>query len=430
MPLLHPRIHTTIDVGNPPSSPDESRYKSIQIHFHGFAYLPHARGRGIISPRFSMNGHQWELGVYPGGELHARHTPRSSTYLAIYIRLCSQGSVTASFDVKLLNKFGDLACRMRSPAINWRSDMITEWSWPQVMRRSKVLDENRYILDDDGTLAIVVSTKEDATAAFVPKNPLTKMMKGMFNDETTADVCFEVCSAEGKDDDDGTKRAKTSTSFYAHRSILCGCAPMLAALFDVEDTGPMISAQISDVKPDIFQYMLGYVYGGSVPKEELMTHAKDIINAADKYSIVNLKLEAEAVYLNSTIFTVDNAMDNLLYADAKNCALLKETVLDFLAENSKEAINNISFADFPGSVVKDLMIAFDRSKKRILQEHCSDSEGEDNDDDDGEDYSLMRVSELRRKLDGKGLDVDGSREAMIEALKNSTALSYAHDATD
>jgi hypothetical protein len=197
--------------------------------------------------------------------------------------------------------------------------------------------------------ANVVSTQEDATAAFVvPENPLTKMIKGMFNDETTADVCFEVCSAEGKDDDDGTKRAKTSTSFYAHRSILSGCAPMLAALFDAEDTGHMISAQISDVKPDIFQYMLGYVYGGSVPKEELMTHAKDIINAADKYSIVNLKLEAEAVYLNSTIFTVDNAMDNLLYADAKNCALLKETVLDFLADwNSTEAINNISFADFP-----------------------------------------------------------------------------------
>uniref|UniRef100_A0A6T5STR7 BTB domain-containing protein n=1 Tax=Skeletonema marinoi TaxID=267567 RepID=A0A6T5STR7_9STRA len=250
--------------------------------------------------------------------------------------------------------------------------------------------------------------------------------------ENTADVCFEVSSVEEKEDDnyERTKRAKTSTSFYAHRSILSGCAPMLAALFDAEDTGRMISAQIGDVKPDIFQYMLGYVYGGSVPKEELMTHAKDIINAADKYSIVNLKLEAEAVYLNSTIFTVDNAMDNLLYADAKNCALLKETVLDFLAENSTEAINNISFADFPGSVVKDLMIAFDRSKKRIIQDHCSDSEGEDNDDDDGEDYSLMRVSELRRKLDGKGLDVDGSREAMIEALKNSTVLSYAHDATD
>lgn len=33
----------------------------------------------------------------------------------------------------------------------------------------------------------------------------------------------------------------------------------------------------------------------------------------------------------------------------------------------------------------------------------------------------MRVSELRlrRKLNANGLDVDGSREAMIEALKNA-----------
>ena len=40
----------------------------------------------------------------------------------------------------------------------------------------------------------------------------------------------------------------------------------------------------------------------------------------------------------------------------------------------------------------------------------------------------MRVSELRRKLDAKGLDVDGSREAMIEALDNSTgSVSYVND---
>ena len=36
-----------------------------------------------------------------------------------------------------------------------------------------------------------------------------------------------------------------------------------------------------------------------------------------------------------------------------------------------------------------------------------------------EDLSMMRVSELRVKLDEKGLDVDGSREAMIAALQES-----------
>jgi hypothetical protein len=35
----------------------------------------------------------------------------------------------------------------------------------------------------------------------------------------------------------------------------------------------------------------------------------------------------------------------------------------------------------------------------------------------------MRVSELRKMLDAKGLDVDGSREAMIEALSPTSKKS-------
>ena len=96
-----------------------------------------------------------------------------------------------------------------------------------------------------------------------------------------------------------------------------------------------------------------------MPEEELKTHTKDIIDAADKYSIVNLKLEAEAEYVKSTDITMDNAMDNLLYADAKNCALLKEAVIDFLAENSIEAAEKISFNDVPGHLMKDLVFSAD-----------------------------------------------------------------------
>jgi hypothetical protein len=37
----------------------------------------------------------------------------------------------------------------------------------------------------------------------------------------------------------------------------------------------------------------------------------------------------------------------------------------------------------------------------------------------GDQFTTMRVSELRKRLDKKGLDVDGSREAMIAALQES-----------
>jgi hypothetical protein len=202
------------------------------------------------------------------------------------------------------------------------------------------------------------------------------------------------------------KRLKQSKTLHAHKSILQICAPMLAALFDSGEA--VTTVVISDIKPNYFQYMLWYVYGGSVSEADLKAHAKGIIDAADKYSIVNLKLEAEAAYIDSATIAMDTAKDHLLYADAKNLALLKEVVLDFIAENSVEASQKIPFSDIPGHLIRDLLIAFGRSQQR-----------DDANEEDSDQFSVMRVSDLRRMLDEKGLDVDGSREAMIEALKNS-----------
>ena len=141
-----------------------------------------------------------------------------------------------------------------------------------------------------------------------------------------------------------------------------------------------------------------------MPVGEMKIHAKDIINAAEKYSIVNRKQEAEAAYVKSTEITIETAIDILLYADSMNCAFLKEVVMDFLAENHGEAIKKLSFADVPGHLMKDLMIAFGSKMKG----NGGATEGND------DDLSAMSVNELRRKLSELGLDVD---EAIIEALQ-------------
>ena len=154
--------------------------------------------------------------------------------------------------------------------------------------------------------------------------------------------------------------------------------------------------------------MLYYMYGGKLAEEELKVDAKDIIDAADKYGIVSLKLEAEASYVKSTTLTNDNIIDNLLYADAMNCALLKEAVMDYIVENGDDILGKVSFDNVPGSTVSDILAAMARGKKK-----SNDS------NDDSINYNKMRVCALRKMLHDKGLDVDGSREAMISALKAS-----------
>ena len=150
------------------------------------------------------------------------------------------------------------------------------------------------------------------------------------------------------------------------------------------------------------------MYGGEVVDVMFHSHANELIDAADKYGVVNLKLEAEVRFVEATTFTMDNVMDNLLYAESKNCALLKESVMDFIAENKIEAMNTLSFTDVPGTLIRDLLAAVARGE----QNGNTDRNGNN-------DPSMMRISELRQKAHLKRLNVDGSIETLIAALRET-----------
>jgi len=395
-----------IRIINDASVSKSTKMTQFKFRIKKFDTLPTARNH-CVPIEFTFNGHKWILGVYPGGL-----GVSANGYVSIYLGLCAEVNIAVTFAVALLDKFGHTK---RVRRVNHRFDgtgavkKLPSSGWNDFIARSDILDASKNILSDDDELTLVVSIEiEQPATAFVPidaKNTLVKMIQGMFRDQETADVLFEVSKMEANED--GSKRGKSYVHFPAHRSILQGCAPMLAALFGTSNTEgeELATVAVHDVKPKVFRHLLWYVYGGTVSNVALKANAKDIIDAADKYSIVGLKLAAEAALVESTNITVENVIDNLLYADSKNLAVLKEAVVDFLVDNGKEVSSKASFDDLPGHVVKDVLVATARKEDR---ERCID------------DIDMMRVSELRRKLHQKGLDVDGSREAMIEALKSSS----------
>ncbi|KAL7534494.1 hypothetical protein ACHAWF_004851 [Thalassiosira exigua] len=258
---------------------------------------------------------------------------------------------------------------------------------------------------EHGTLTVDIQMRpgKSTDTPYVPNNPIGKNILNIFMDGDSADVMFEVVAGN---DPCAPKKAKLSpVDFPAHRLILQQCAPALA---DMSGKGGKV--QITGIKPDIFRHVLYYAYGGKVADEDMNSNAKDIIDAADKYGVAGLKLEAEASYVKSTEIRLENMMDNLLYADGKNCALLKEAVIDFLVEHGEEVLEKVSLKDFPGHMVADVLTAMTRNKEK------GGTAG-----DGGVKLSTMRVSELRKKLDEKGLDVDGSRESMINSLKEHSS---------
>ncbi|EJK68761.1 hypothetical protein THAOC_10033, partial [Thalassiosira oceanica] len=117
--------------------------------------------------------------------------------------------------------------------------------------------------------------------------------------------------------------------------------------------------------------------------------AKEIIEASDRFGIVNLKLEAEACYVDTVELTLDNIVEVVTYADSKNLALLKEHCMDFLSSANKiEVTEKVPFDSIPSYLMKDLLVAQARCETK------SNVSG---------DLGLMRVSELRKLAHDKGL---------------------------
>ena len=65
-----------------------------------------------------------------------------------------------------------------------------------------------------------------------------------------------------------------------------------------------IPIEIDNVSPDIFRFLLSYIYGMTISNDNMKLHAKEIIDAADRYGVTSLKLEAEASLVNNTAFDI------------------------------------------------------------------------------------------------------------------------------
>ena len=360
----------------------------------------------VHSTNFSSFGQLWRLHT----NLDDEYSSAPKGLVAIRVECMGQGGpgkhyekaekMKITFEVK--SEDGTTSLQMSSPYRFWGS--TTEWCG-----LSSPSDVKRRFLDDRALkIYVTLELKE-----FIPKNPLAATMLKLFGNVESSNVTFEIIVNSDNDTSNKGKRGKSTNQYHAHRFILEHASPELAALCESSPEGGMESPiLINDIKPCVFRHLLWYIYGGNISQGYFLANAKSLIDAADKYGVVNLKLEAEVWYVHATKLSTNNLIDNLLYADAKNLALLKEAVMDYTVKNKKKVIKKVSFENVPGNIYKDLLMAV----SRVLDE--SDEDDSDNEEEEeGVDYSSMGIGVLRRKLDQKGVDIDGSRDTLIAALK-------------
>ncbi|EJK45070.1 hypothetical protein THAOC_36336 [Thalassiosira oceanica] len=290
-----------------------------KVHFHEFAGLTTERDEEVRSPEFSCFGHQWMVGIYPGGEEDSKEG-----YVAVYLYNVSAKSIKAYYKIILKHptdqsqrsyKVGSFDELSRTFGGDQGNDGDS-WGGCDFAKRETMLT---YLNNGTLTLEIHLRTNKQADpTSFVPSNPCSSNLLKGFNNEDKSDVIFEV-SGETETAPNRRKRTKTaSTIFHASHLILDLNAPALA---DMCRPGDEAAVPINGVEPEVFKMLLFFCYGGTVSEDELAANAKAIIEAADRFGIVNLKLQAEAVLTEQTEIAVDNMIDNLLYANSKNLAL-------------------------------------------------------------------------------------------------------------
>ena len=233
---------------------------------------------------------------------------------------------------------------------------------------------------------------------FIPTNPCFGGILTHCNHQDSADIVFDVDEPGG-----GIQR------FYAHRLILRMSAPSLAEYCDGVAASSAVNnallvVPVSNVRHAVFHHLLYYVYGGIIAAEVLKELSRDIIEVADRFGLGHLKVLAEGYYVESTTINIGNFFEIYHFSDTKKCALLKETVMNFILDNVTQVLHLFHGVDGSQSesMITDLLTALAKSKAGL----------------DGY-FKTMSVVNLRKKLDERGLDVDGTHEMLVDSLERS-----------
>ena len=403
-PIAGAAAGAEVHVGSPPRDFLNAKAQRTTVYYHEFASLLRGAQHRIASPKFSCLGHEWRLVM----RVVSDQVRGGDGDIDISVRLShsSDHPIRVSWSVTVRSILLTTPTIRKNEYMFNPTEVSDFYTVPLDRRVSRYLEK--------GTLVFEVLMKSHEPPRrqlpFIPENPMAcNFVQRLFNEENSADIVFTVAHRDPSNND--LIGPLTTTKFYAHSLILKSAAPLLAEL--CKSTKASLAStthvDIPGIAPDLFHTLLRSIYGYTIPDlGNDNTQTMEIIDAADKFGVTNLKLEAEAHYVNSLNITLDNVMDHFQYADSKNCALLKEAVLDFIVMHKAQIIEKKLLSNTPVDLCNDVLAAMMRN------ENAGKAGGGK---DDG--LGAMGISELRRKAFEKGLEVDGSREMLIAALESN-----------
>jgi hypothetical protein len=370
-------------VGRPSKINPVKKPETLRFVFHDFKNRKEKRGEAISPPALKAYGFLWKFQIYPRGN---EESSTDVEYISCFLNYVGDN-----------NRKPTVGVAIRCKRSKWQFEERTFSKGmcigrPNYYYRENILD---IFLEEDGSLVFKVDLQIsiDSKRVWYPEE-LQKhaVLNELYQNapDKTADVVFVV---EGKE-------------YHAHKNIL-SCRAL--ALFDLcEEYEGEQSIPISDMKGETFEKILMFVYTVKLPEIEDATAAVEFLLAADRFDCTDLKLYVESI-ITDRFLSVTNAAFMLILGDSHSCALLKEAAMDLHASDTDAVMKTEDWHKVQES-------------KRLLTELFKSASGKlaasKNVDVDDNDLNFLDVTSLREQLEDAKLEVDGSREIIIERLKN------------
>lgn len=147
----------------------------------------------------------------------------------------------------------------------------------------------------------------------------------------------------------------TSEKIGAHKSILSARSPVFAAMFhhDMQESNTG-QVTIDDIERNIFYQLLHFIYSGRTSVSLTETTAQQLLAAADKYNVKDLKNECARFLLP--------------YVNETTALIMFKLAVKFNLENLKEECENVLLNDIQTSNVIPLIIwASLKSVKKVKE---------------------------------------------------------------
>lgn len=270
-----------------PSSTGFGGWRVLTFYLRNFKNLETTKDVAVDLPSFSCFDHEWKLLIYPGGA----GEKAEGGNVSLYLHHISDDSIKVDWNVFMRDMDGSTIeqrkCRKNFFDGTQAKGMIEFTTRSKATQRTPLLFELRMRMVDG-----------PSNAYYIPENPFVESVLKLSSDSDTSDATFNV----------------NGSSFCCHRAVLKSCAPMLFHLCEISKGE---SVHISGIDTEIFRKVLNYIYGHEIKSAELEQNAREFIDCSDRYGLINLKLETEAVHVAKFKFTVDNVVEALLYADSK-----------------------------------------------------------------------------------------------------------------